>query len=109
MDVCLAIIEASKKSISVAEVCVVKQIQNDSYKCEFLNNSALNIDCIKLQDLEVLEGDIVLVLFTDTDFRSNLKRKLKNGTLLEVTESNHSKNYGIIIGIIKGDRNNDSE
>lgn len=109
MDVCNAILSAAKRTINVAEICIVKQVKNNIFQCEFLNNTKLNIDCYKLQDLDVRVGDLVLVLFTDTDFRSNLVRESKGTTLLEVTEMTHSKNSGVIIGIIKGDRNNDSE
>ena len=91
---------------NVAEVMKVNKINEDLIYCSEINSSKANCACCKLQDLNISINDIVLVLFTNTDFRANLK-KIKNNQPTQDTNNRceHSKSYGVIIGIIYGGNN----
>lgn len=108
LDVLLALKDNCMRNINVAEVCIVESVDSE-IRCSLLNNKKTIIHCAKLENLEVSKGDCVLVIFTNTDFRNNLKRLSNNQTLLEVTEVTHKINCGIIIGIIKENIENASE
>lgn len=107
LDVLMALKKNTMKNIRVAEIGIVEDVI--SLKCSLLNNPSLFIQCAKLTSLELNKGDVVLIIFTDTDFRSNLKRVNDNLKPLEVTEVNHSINYGVVIGIIKENKENATE
>lgn len=107
LDVLMALKKNTMKNTRVAEIGIVEDSTN--LKCSLLNNSSTYIQCTKLSSVTVNKGDVVLILFTDTDFRNNLKRINDNLKPLEVTEVNHSINYGVIIGIIKENTENATE
>lgn len=88
------------KNLNVAEVCKVEKVNENEIKCKLLNSDNVII-CDKLKDLVINKDDIVLVVFTDTDFRLNLKKE-KLGKVTQIIENdfNHDLSYGIIIGII---------
>lgn len=90
-------------SVNVAEVAIVKQVNDDKILCTSINDEEVSFECEKLNDLELAKNDIVLILFTNKDFRQNLRR-IKNNKGI-VTQKNtvlHSASYGIIIGKIGG-------
>ena len=102
LRVLLALKSNVMKDLNVAELAIVNQIKNDTYYCSLINSSNITLNCIKLKNLQVQENDIVLVIFTNTDFRQNLKRiKSNQKTIDNVTNENlHNKSYAIIVGII---------
>lgn len=57
---------------------------------------------------DVAAGDVVLVVFTDYDFRTAVKTQNFN-PVETVNKNTHSKNFGIIISLIKGDKINGDE
>lgn len=104
----LAVKESAMKATHVAEVCQVIQVNEDTYVCRELN-SFNEVLCIALNDLQINENDVVLVLFTDTDYRSNLNRLKANKQLQKIDDRIlHTRDSGIIIGIVYKESNNDN-
>lgn len=62
-----------------------------------------NITCHKLSGLELIENDIVLVIFTDRNFLQNLSQLKNNQKLSKLTENDtlHVDKYGIIVGKVE--------
>lgn len=92
-------------SVNVARLCKIKTISENEIICQDLNNSKSTIICTaSLISQSMLQtGQIVCVLFTDVDYRSNLNR-IKQGLFPQDTSNKnlHSVNYGIIVGILGG-------
>ena len=101
----LDVLDASKANIQsstyVGRICKVESVNNDSITCININNEQQRLKCIAFQNLVIQKGDIVLVMFTDEDYRQNIKR-IKNNERQQNYETTilHSLNYGVIIGII---------
>lgn len=87
------------KDTHVSDVAIVKST-GDKLLCELLVTGE-TIECYCLSNLTVHEDDVVLLIFTDNDFRQNLFR-LRNNQALQYTEgkSLHSRSCGIIIGTL---------
>lgn len=83
--------------IHVAEVCRITSIVNNEYYCTTLTQG-YNVTATKLQGLSLSNNDIVLVIFTDTDFRINLNKLKHGGAINNMDSESHSMSYGIIIG-----------
>ena len=100
LQVLLALKENIMKATGVAEVCQAVNVSDGVYSCKTIS-SGTNVECYPLQGLEVNIDDVVVVLFTDTDFRANLKR-IKNGKETQAVKEGtlHAKDCGIIIGIL---------
>lgn len=107
LDVYAALKTNIMNSLKVAELGIVEDVVK--MKCSLLNSPSIKILCTKLSSIEVHKGDIVLIVFTNSDFRTNLKRLESNLEPLEVTENKHSIDYGVIIGIIKENKEDASE
>lgn len=110
LSVLLTLKENIMFNLNVAEVMVVERIDEDKVICHDINNDTHTWTCFKLKGLEVNEDDLVVVIFTNTDFRTNLKKvqndsQTQNGN----PECLHSKDCGIIIGILyqKGGEENE--
>lgn len=88
-------------SIKVAEVCKVVNINNNEIRCLTINTNE-TIYCNKLQDLVLQKNDIVLVIFTDTDFRQNLEKIKKEATtqIIDSKTNLHQISFGIVVGLI---------
>lgn len=101
LRVLMALKKNTMKDLNVAEVCKVTRIENEQYVVEPINNTGQKWYCAKLQNLQIEVNNIVLVLFTNTDFRLNLKR-IKNNQITQNTNDKdlHTTNNGVIIGII---------
>lgn len=91
----------------VAEVCRVTQINDDSVLCTSITDGSL-VTAITVQGLTVNLLDIVLIIYTDLDFRANLKLLKQNRVVspLENPETYHSKSFGIITNIIYSEVSN---
>lgn len=102
LNVLLALKENIMIDLNVADVGIITKIK-DNYNiyCNLLTNSSAVVVCSKLKNLELSENDCVLILYTNEDFRANLKR-LKNNQSIVNIDSNiyHNKTYGIIVGIL---------
>lgn len=100
LQVLLALKANTMLNTNVAEVCQVTNITNEEIKCNILSTGE-TITCSKLMNLELMANDVVLVIFTNTDFRQNL-RKLRNNKSTNQTETKvlHTKDFGIVIGIV---------
>lgn len=89
------------RATNVAELAIVEKVSDKEIICSMLNDSNKKITCVKFKDLMIAKNDIVLVIFTNTDFRTNLKRVKNNQSAQTIEEKDlHSKSYGVIAGII---------
>lgn len=87
-------------TLNVAEVCKVTNSQNQRnlITCTVLRDNT-TIECLKLEDIDVDNDDLVLVVFTNTDNRKNIER-INGGLNSVVTDDKdyHLKAYGVIVG-----------
>ena len=100
VDVALITKQTTMKDTNVAEICKVLAINDNGIKVSSINFEE-QLYCTALQNLDVQINDIVLVVYTNTDYRINLSR-IKAGQSLQTLNNNtlHSKNFGVIIGLI---------
>lgn len=101
LDVCFALKNNVFRTMNVADVCVVREINGDILRCEYITDSGTNIECIKLQGLDINVSDVVLVIFTNNDFRASLNAFKANQTNTDSkTALYHEKAYGVVVGLI---------
>lgn len=106
-DVMMAFKSMIMNELNVAELCQVERqdsVDEYRYRCKMINNSNTIFEAIRVKNLKINVGDIVIVVFCNSDFRTNLKRKEKNQQFQN--ENNiykHSLNYGIIVGCLGKD------
>ena len=102
LRVLLALKDNVMRDTNVAEICQVTQVNDtNDYVCVPLSDDKTKLYCCKLQDLNVQQDDVVLVIFTNTDNRLNLKRLKNNLRVQNITNKTlHSSEYGIIIGLV---------
>ena len=72
LEVLMALKENINKDLNVAEIGKIININQDQIKVQLLNNNQQKLICYKLKDLELELNDYVLIVFTNSDFRSNL-------------------------------------
>lgn len=89
------------RTLNTAEVCIVRSIDGDNAKCEYITSSDIIIDAYISQSVEVQVNDVVLVVFTGQDFRTTLNA-YKSGQALKhfETKQYHEKLYGVITSLI---------
>lgn len=101
LDVCFALKNNVFRTLNVADVCVVREINGDILRCEYITDCKTNIECIKLQGLDIKVSDVVLVIFTNNDFRASLNVfKASQTNTDSKTTLYHEKAYGIVVGLI---------
>lgn len=101
MRVLLTLKDNIMNANNVAEICQVDSINNDEIVSFCINDSSKKIICTKLQNLDIQVNDIVLVIFTNTDFRKNLTKLKKGYQIQNIQKSElHSLSYGVVIGLI---------
>lgn len=90
------------KDLNVADVARITAIKDDNnIYCSSLTNPSITLVCTKLKNLELSKEDCVLILYTNEDFRTNLSRFKNNQSISAITTTDkHTKNYGIIIGVL---------
>lgn len=109
LDVCFALKNNVFRTLNVADVCVVREIYTNSFKCEYITNSDTYIECVKLESLTLKIDDVVLVVFTNNDFRASLNAyKSGQANTNATTQTFHDMKYGIIVGVVYR-RNKDEE
>lgn len=100
LEILFALKNNIMKDLNVCEVAQIESISNDIYKCKILSTDEV-ITAIPLQNLEIAQNDAVVILFSNTDFRTNLKRiQNDNVAITNDTLNLHNKSFGIIIGIL---------
>lgn len=101
LKVLLTLKDNIMRSLNVADVGIVSKIEGDDYYCTMLNDPSVNIVCAKDFNLEVQQNDTVLIVFTNSNFKSNLQR-IKNDLEPQKIPNTiyHSCNYGIITNLI---------
>lgn len=101
LDVMLALKNNVMRDLNVAEVVEVKKISTNSITVSVLTNPQQMLECVALQNLDVQLNDIMLVIFTNTDFRTNLNKFKNNQTLQKIdNQTMHTKNTGVLVGLI---------
>lgn len=101
LDVCFALKNNVFRTLNVADVCVVREINGDALRCEYITDASTNIECTKLDGLDIKVNDVVLVVFTSNDFRASLNAFKANQANTDAkTLTFHEKSYGVIVGLI---------
>lgn len=100
LEILFALKNNIMKDLNVCEVAQIESISNEIYKCKILSTDEV-ITAIPLQNLQIAQNDVVVILFSNTDFRTNLKRIQNDNTAItDDTLNLHNKSFGIIIGIL---------
>lgn len=100
LEILFALKNNIMKDLNVCEVAQIESISNDIYKCKILSTEEV-ITAVPLQNLQIGQNDVVVILFSNTDFRTNLKRiQNDNAAITDDTLNLHNKSFGIIIGIL---------
>ena len=100
LEILFALKNNIMKDLNVCEVAQIESISNDIYKCKILSTDEV-ITAIPLQNLQIAQNDVVVILFSNTDFRTNLKRiQNDNAAITDDTLNLHNKSFGIIMGIL---------
>lgn len=98
LKVLLALKESIMKDIHCSELAVIKEVYDNNCNCSLLSNPEIKINAYKTKGTICRVGDIVLVAFSDNDFRSNLVKN-NNKSKLQVIDSpiKHQLDYGVIV------------
>ena len=100
LEILFALKNNIMKDLNVCEVAQIESISNGIYKCKILSTDEI-ITAVPLQNLQIAQNDVVVILFSNTDFRTNLKRiQNDNAATTDDTLNLHNKSFGIIIGIL---------
>ena len=100
LEILFALKNNIMKDLNVCEVAQIESISNGIYKCKILSTDEV-ITAVPLQNLQIAQNDVVVILFSNTDFRTNLKRiQNDNVAITDDTLNLHNKSFGIIIGIL---------
>ena len=100
-----ALKENINRDLNVCCLAVITQVFNDgTAMCqEFAASISFQAYYLRGMNEELQQGDVVVVLFSDKDFRSNLKN-FQGGSATFTQNSDfetlHTKANGIIIGIL---------
>lgn len=89
------------RTLYTAELAVVREIADEAYKCEMLTNRQVYISAIKFQDLDVQINDVVMIIFTGSDYRASLSAYKRGEADTSMSTSQfHQSKYGVIVGLI---------
>ena len=100
LEILFALKNNIMKDLNVCEVAQIESISNGIYKCKILSTDEI-ITAVPLQNLQIAQNDVVVILFSNTDFRTNLKRiQQDNIGITNDTLNLHNKSFGIIMGIL---------
>lgn len=96
-----ALKENIMQTLNVCAVAKVISHTNDSARCQLINQPKTFVDCYHGGSIET-DGGYVVIVFTDSDTRANIKRIKKGIEPVEIPHTNvrHALNYGIIISTI---------
>lgn len=105
LQVLMALKDNISRDLSVCTVAMVTQINNDgTAMCqEFTESISFQAHYLRGMETELQQGDAVVVLYADKDFRSNLKNYKQGSysfTQNSEFETLHTRANGIIIGIL---------
>lgn len=94
------------RDLNVATFALVESVKNDDVTCkpfpirEKTNSYSISAFLIN-ENIEVKKGDIVLVIFTDRDYRNCINNINDNSNYTTDDSDLHSINYGVIISKIE--------
>ena len=98
LKVLLALKDSIMKDIHCSELAIIKEVYSNNCNCSLLSNPDIKINAYRTKGTICRVGDIVLVAFSDNDFRSNLVKKDNNAKLQAIDSTvKHQLDYGIII------------
>lgn len=99
LRVLMALKSNISKSINVAEVGLVENVDEEWINCTLFCDGT-TIYTKKLDALDIKTGDCVLVIFTGHEFATNLNRvKNRQTVIVQGNEENlHTRSTGIIVG-----------
>lgn len=100
MRVLLALKDNVMRNLHCAELGIVKKIDS-TIQCELVNAPNININCVKLKSVELKQNDIVLIIYTDSNFTENLKRFKNHKNRENTINDMHSQQNGVVIGVIE--------
>lgn len=103
MSLVQAIISNVHRNIHTADIVLVKEVDDTErrYKCTRFANLDMIIYCTNLQGLQVKKNDIMLCIFTDTDYRKDIKEIAnRREPYQRESETLHSLSYGILVGLV---------
>lgn len=101
LDICEALKNNIFRTMSVADVCVVRELNSGIAKCAYITNSDTVIEAYTLFNADIQVNDVVLIVFTNNDFRTSLKAfKNNQANTNTITKKFHEKSYGVIVGLI---------
>lgn len=98
LKVLLALKENIMKDIHCSELGIVKSISQNECVCSLLSDENKKVNVFKMPSLRVNVGDVVQIIFNDSNFRSNLQKYNDQKALQIVSSDRHSINYGVILG-----------
>lgn len=93
----LKIKEKALQDCHCVEVAQVMSTTNGQYQCRTISQQFMFV-AMAMQGLTISVGDVVIVVFADTDFRVNLKNVQNSMAISPMESTYHSMSYGIIIG-----------
>lgn len=107
LEILMALKRNTMKNTHVADVCMVTyppvhEGGQDNVTCKVIT-TGVTISAIPLDGMTIHAGDIVVVLYTDTDFRSNFRKLISYQPVsYNVSEDSnrHDQAFGVIIGIL---------
>lgn len=100
LDVCMALKGNVMRSLNVAELGIIKEINESNYRCKLIN-SDIQIECNAIMNLELQVNDVVLIIFTNNNYKNNLKRVKDNKQTITLDVNNlHSLEYGMILALV---------
>lgn len=106
MDVLMALKANIMRNLKVAELAIVKSIDNDKANCVLLNNPEKTFQAKNLFNEPISKDNLVLVLFLDSYSYSNLSKYKSTGKIEEIikiqNKATHSLDYGIILPVSGG-------
>lgn len=95
----VAMSERTMEKLHVCDIGKILSIDGNYSQVQLVNSPQTEIKAYVPSSLQLLQNDIVLIIYTDKDTRQNLKRLNKNLEVEEVNQDSvkHSLDYGIII------------
>lgn len=100
LDVCLTLKDNIMRNLSVADIAILSQVNDDKYICKSISDGSI-YECYMLESVNCSPNDVVLVIFTNCDNRKNIERISKGDTeIIDDVNYEHSTNCGVIIGKI---------
>lgn len=100
MDVLMALKANIMRNLKVAELAIVKSINEDEISCVLLNDPEKTFKAHNPFNTEVSVDSVVLVIFLDIYSKSNIERYKRTGNINELIRVDHKNLHALDYGII---------